>query len=137
MANGEPMAIEATHLSARRFPRLRQHLARIGSLYTALSEVYGVHLATAEQSIETVLAGPHEAAALQTDVGVPLLMLARHSFDDAGEPVEWVRSVYRGDRYRFVTWLHRPGESANGVVAGHPELLLSTTPVAPAAGRAR
>jgi GntR family transcriptional regulator len=39
---------------------------------------------------------------------MPLLQLSRHSFDDAGEPVEWVRSLYRGDRYKFVTRLRRP-----------------------------
>src|SRR5579862_3586052 len=130
MANGEPMAVETTHLAGKRFPRLRQHLERIGSLYTVLAEVYGVQLVTAEQSIETVLAGPHEAAILGTDVGLPLLMLARHSFDAAGEPVEWVRSVYRGDRYKFVTLLHRPGdELVPGQAPASQPLLV--TPLAP------
>lgn len=35
-------------------------------------------------------------------------MLSRHSSDKTGEPVEWVRSVYRGDRYKFVARLKRP-----------------------------
>jgi GntR family transcriptional regulator len=34
-----------------------------------------------------------------------MLILARHTFDDTGEPVEWVRSWYRGDRYTFVAKL--------------------------------
>jgi GntR family transcriptional regulator len=37
-----------------------------------------------------------------------MLMLSRHSIDTTGEPVEWVRSVYRGDRYKFVARLSRP-----------------------------
>jgi GntR family transcriptional regulator len=41
-------------------------------------------------------------------VGLPMLMLSRHSVDADGEPVEWVRSVYRGDRYKFVARLKRP-----------------------------
>ena len=28
---------------------------------------------------------------------------------DNGEPVAWVRSVYRGDRYKFLARLTRPG----------------------------
>lgn len=108
MANGEPRAIETSHLAAARFPRLRQHLLRVGSLYAALAEAYDVHLDAAEETIETVPARPEEAAILETDVGLPMLMLSRHSFDAKGEPVEWVRSVYRGDRYKFVTWLRRP-----------------------------
>jgi len=108
MANGEPMAIETTHLSAKRFPALRRSLVKYTSLYTALAEVYDVHLAEAEETIETSLATPREAGLLGTDVGLPMLMLSRHSQDRTGQPVEWVRSVYRGDRYKFVARLKRP-----------------------------
>ncbi|MEO6712778.1 MAG: GntR family transcriptional regulator [Mycobacteriales bacterium] len=108
MANGEPMAVEATHLSSKRFPGLRKHLSGYTSLYALLGEVYDVHLAEAQETIETVLATPIAASMLGTDVGLPLLQLSRHSFTEAGEPVEWVRSLYRGDRYKFVTQLRRP-----------------------------
>jgi GntR family transcriptional regulator len=110
LASGEPMAIETTHLSQDKFPGLRRHLGRYTSLYAALAEVYGVRLAAAEETIETSPATPREAGLLGTDVGLPMLMLSRHSRDAAGEPVEWVRSVYRGDRYKFVAGLHRPNE---------------------------
>ncbi|ONK11430.1 GntR family transcriptional regulator [Streptomyces sp. MP131-18] len=112
LASGEPMAIETTHLSQERFPALRRSLVRYTSLYTALAEVYDVHLAHAEETIETSLANPREAGLLGTDVGLPMLMLSRHSRDSGGEPVEWVRSVYRGDRYKFVANLERPHPSA-------------------------
>jgi GntR family transcriptional regulator len=108
LANGEPMAIETSHLSAKRFPGLRRHLAKYNSLYTALGEEYDVHLAEAEETIETALATPREAAILGTDTGLPMLLLSRHSKDDNGEPIEWVRSVYRGDRYKFLARLTRP-----------------------------
>ncbi|MFR0354431.1 GntR family transcriptional regulator [Streptomyces sediminimaris] len=105
LANGEPMAIETTHLSARRFPGLRESLARHRSLYSLLAEAYGVRLAEAEEGIETSLATPYQAALLATEVGVPVMLLSRHSLDAQGRPVEWVRSVYRGSRYKFVVTL--------------------------------
>ncbi|MES4887332.1 GntR family transcriptional regulator [Streptomyces sp. NPDC096012] len=108
LASGDPMAIETTHLSVRRFPGLRQSLAGRASLYTTLAEVYGVHLAEADETIETSLSTPREAQLLGTDVGLPMLLLSRHSRDAEGAPVEWVRSVYRGSRYKFVAALHRP-----------------------------
>ena len=108
MADGEPMAIETTHLAARRFPGLRRQLDRHPSLYEALSTAYNVRLAEAEETIETVLATPHDAQLLGVDVGVPLLSLSRHSFDTEGAPVEYVRSLYRGDRYKFVARIRRP-----------------------------
>ncbi|MBK6870076.1 MAG: GntR family transcriptional regulator [Kineosporiaceae bacterium] len=108
LADGEPMAIETTHLDRGRFPRLRAQLERHGSLYTALRTVYGIELIDAEETIESALAAPDEAGLLGVDVGLPMLLLTRHSFDTDG-PVEWVRSLYRGDRYRFVSRLQRPG----------------------------
>lgn len=108
LADGEPMAIELTHLSARRFPDLRRHLDRMPSLYKVLESEYGVHLAEAEETIETVLGPPREALLLGTDTGSPMLLLSRHSRDTDGQPVEWVRSWYRGDRYKFVARLTRP-----------------------------
>ncbi|MEU6523871.1 GntR family transcriptional regulator [Streptomyces sp. NPDC046924] len=108
LAGGEPMAIEATHLSARRFPGLRRNLARRTSLYATLAEVYGVRLAEADETIETSPATPREAGLLHTDVGLPMLLLSRHSRDERGTPVEWVRAVYRGSRYRFTAILTPP-----------------------------
>jgi GntR family transcriptional regulator len=108
LADGDPMAIETTHLSVKRFPGLKRHFERLGSLYAALAEGYGVRPAEAEETIETALATPHEASVLGTEVGLPLLLLSRHSFDEDGAPVEWVRSLYRGDRYKFVARLQRP-----------------------------
>lgn len=110
LANGEPMAVETAHLAARRFPGLRRQLDRYASLYEALSSAYDVRLAEAEATIETVLATPNEARLLGIDVGLPLVLHCQHSFDGDGHPVEWVRSLYRGDRYKFVTHLRPPRE---------------------------
>jgi len=108
LANGEPMSIDTTHLSARRFPRLRRELEAHSSLYETLHNAYNVRLTDAEETIETVLATPYDAKLLGVDVGLPLLLLTRHAFDADGIPVEYAQSLYRGDRYKFVTRLRRP-----------------------------
>ncbi|ASO18051.1 GntR family transcriptional regulator [Actinoalloteichus hoggarensis] len=108
LADGEPMAIETTHLALGRFRGLRRHIANGGSLYEVLRERFGVELGHAEETIETALASPEEAELLGSDIGLPMLLLSRHSFDTTGEPVEWVRSLYRGDRYKFVARLNPP-----------------------------
>ncbi len=108
LADGEPMAIETTHLPLGRFRGLRKYLTPGGSLYQVLRDRFDVEMGHAEETIETALAGPHEAELLGADVGMPMLLLSRHSFDTAERPVEWVRSVYRGDRYKFVAELNRP-----------------------------
>ncbi|MGX7825580.1 GntR family transcriptional regulator [Actinokineospora sp. 24-640] len=108
LADGEPMAIETTHLPLGRFRGLRRYVSSGGSLYQVLRDRFDVEMGHAEETIETALAGPHEAELLGADVGMPMLLLSRHSFDIEERPVEWVRSVYRGDRYKFVATLNRP-----------------------------
>jgi GntR family transcriptional regulator len=108
LADGEPMAIETTHLPLGRFRGLRKFVTGGASLYQVLRERFDVEMGHAEETIETALAGPTEADLLGADVGMPMLLLSRHSFDTEERPVEWVRSVYRGDRYKFVATLNRP-----------------------------
>src|ERR1700742_4155105 len=107
LADDEPMSIDTSHLPARRFPGLRKQLNRHSSLYETLASAYGVRLTEAEETIETVLADPHNADLLAVDIGLPLLLLSRHAVDTTGETVEWAQSWYRGDRYKFVTRLRR------------------------------
>ncbi|MHB8244725.1 MAG: GntR family transcriptional regulator [Acidimicrobiales bacterium] len=110
-ASGDPMALESAFLSAGRFPGLRKALTEHQSLYKALQSRYGVELTEADQTIETVLASPRHAGLLATDVGAPLLMLAQCSRDREGIPVEYVRSLYRGDRYKFLVHIGRDNNS--------------------------
>jgi GntR family transcriptional regulator len=105
LADSQPMALETTHLPLARFRGLRKHVSAGGSLYAVLREHYGVELERAEETIETALAGPREAEMLGADVGMPMLLLSRHSFATDGKPVEFARAIYRGDRYKFVTTL--------------------------------
>lgn len=111
LADGEPMAIERTHLSAGRFPGLRRHVLRGGSLYDALDSAYGVRPVRAELTVETALATPTEAGLLGVDTGLAVLLLTQRSVDADDVPVEHVRSVYRGDRYRLVTTVGQPDPS--------------------------
>lgn len=108
LVDGAAMAVETSHLSATRFPGLLTKLRKATSLYRVLTDVYEVTPVAADETIETAAASPREAALLDTDTGAPMLVLSRHSFDEAGEPVEWVRSWYRGDRYTFVARLAAP-----------------------------
>ena len=108
LADERPMAVETSHLSATRFPQLTRRMRKSQSLYAVLAEFYGVVPIAAEESISTAPASTREAELLGTDTGAPMLVLSRHSFDKAGDPVEWVTSWYRGDRVTFVAKLIAP-----------------------------
>ena len=106
MANGTPMALETSNLPLGRFPGLEGVNLASDSLYRILRERYSFKPAHATQSIEVMVAGTFEAGLLGVRAGAPLLLLERFTYDSDDLLVEYVRSFYRGDRYRFVTELH-------------------------------
>jgi len=53
------------------------------------------------------LATPEEAALLQIKPGAPLLLNERLTYNQNRQPVEYVKILYRGDRYRYVIRLTR------------------------------
>jgi GntR family transcriptional regulator len=100
-AADEPIAIEVAHLPGPH-PALAEELDARGSLYATLREAYGVVLDTAEDTVETSLADPVQAALLGVETGLPLLLIHRTAWAPDGPAVEWTRSWFRGDRFRYV-----------------------------------
>lgn len=100
-ASGETIAHEIAYLKGP-LPRLRAELEERGSLYQTLREAYSIQLVTVEDVVETAMADPFEASLLGVETGLPMLLVHRTAWDTSGRPVEWTRSVFRGDRFRFV-----------------------------------
>jgi GntR family transcriptional regulator len=107
-ADDEPMAVETVYLDHARFADIGTELTADASLYAVLEDRFGVVPTAADETIETVLAPPAAARLLGTDAATPMLLLTRSTRDSSGRPVEYVRSLYRGDRFRFTTHLTRP-----------------------------
>lgn len=104
-ADGEPMALETVHLPLELFPGLTELEPASQSLYRLLEERYGVKIARARQTIEPAAAMARDARHLGVTEGSLLLALERVTYDSEGRAVEYVRSLYRGDRYKFVVEL--------------------------------
>jgi GntR family transcriptional regulator, nutrient-sensing system regulator len=101
LVNGEPLAHETAFLAGA-LPDLAHNVETRGSLYSALGEDYGIRISEVEDTVETKLAGPDEVRLLDVEMGAPMLLVHRLGFTPEGSPVEWTRSVFRGDRFRFV-----------------------------------
>ena len=65
----------------------------------------GIVIASGTQTIEPTVTSPEEAEFLSVPVHSPAFLFERTTQSEQGEVVEFVRSVYRGDRYRLVTEL--------------------------------
>jgi GntR family transcriptional regulator len=106
-ADGEPMALERTHLPAARLPGLEDADLADASLYELLAREWGVEVASADQWASVVRLAEDEAALLHVPPEQPALLFQRVTRDPPGSPVEYVRSLYRGDRYEVHARLER------------------------------
>ncbi|MCC6615510.1 MAG: GntR family transcriptional regulator [Anaerolineae bacterium] len=102
LADDTPIAVERTKIIASYCHQIvEMYDFTRDSLYGVLRNVYGVHLAYAEQSIEARRATAEEAKLLQIEIGEPILQITRVTFSDGDKPIEYVRSAYCGARYKF------------------------------------
>jgi GntR family transcriptional regulator len=107
LADGETMAIETLHIPAALVPGLTAR-DLTGSFYELLETRYRVAIARGTQAIEPTVTNEEESEALGVPLHSPAFLFERTSYDASGRTVEFVQSVYRGDRYRIVTELSRP-----------------------------
>lgn len=105
LVDEEPMAIERIDLPAALVPGLTERDMESGNFYQLLRERYDVVVADAIQTIEPTVTNPDQADLLDVPVYAPVLLIERTTRDTAGRIVEFVRSIYRGDRYRITSKL--------------------------------
>ena len=120
LADGETMAIETLHLPSALVPGLEAKDLG-GSFYELLQDRYGVEIASGTQAIEPTVTNEEESELLSVPLHSPAFLFERTSRTDNGETVEFVRSLYRGDRYRLVAELSqrrdRPTSAQPALVA--------------------
>jgi GntR family transcriptional regulator len=102
LADGEPMAVEDLHVPADLVPGLVGEELEDRSYYELIAERYGHRIASGTQTAEAALTSAEDAAALGVEPGVPVFCFERTCRLDGGRVAEFVRSVYRGDRYRIM-----------------------------------
>ena len=89
-------------------PDLKREDLEEHSFYSLLQEGNGIAIASGIQTIEPTVVNEDEAEMLAVPVHSPAFLFERTTESEGGEVVEYVRSLYRGDRYRLVTELRPP-----------------------------
>jgi GntR family transcriptional regulator len=98
LADGEPVSLVWSYLPVHLTPNLDRH-DLTGSLSRLLEQEYGIKLRTADQSISTRGASGEGAQLLEIPEGTPVFFITRLAFDQSEVPVEYMTSLWRGDRY--------------------------------------
>jgi GntR family transcriptional regulator len=120
LANNEPMVLQKAFLPARLFPGLEAQDFKDHYLYEIMRTVYGLQPTWGEAIIEAEGASDEEAVSLEVQLGSPVLLIWHLTSNEKHERIEYVRSVYRADRFSFSTGrnpmnppiAHQPAELA-------------------------
>lgn len=107
LADGTPMGLQTAYLSMALVPGIERLSFAGDSLYHVLADRYGLYAAGARETHQAVLVTGEEAALLKVPARSPALSAERLTMQGDGQPLEYVRSIMRGDRYRIVLDLSR------------------------------
>ena len=104
IVDGSPLGILHSYLPARYKLSLEEDYSK--SLYK-IFENHGILLKEADQSIEASMSTKEEILLLGLNTSFPTLVIKRIAYSIDGDPVEYVKGVYHGDRYRYNLKLSR------------------------------
>ena len=71
------------------------------SVFRLLERKYGIAVSRVDRIIEATLALEHEAELLNVRPKSPLLLAELLVYDARGQPISFMKNLYRGDRYKY------------------------------------
>ena len=108
LGDGIPMGLQTSYYNLPDGQMITlADLEKYGSIYELLQEKYFIIPTEADETLEVTVATPKEAALLQVRSGSPLLLSERVMYSQNRRAVEFVKILYRGDRYRYFVKLTR------------------------------
>ncbi len=104
----EPMGLQDSFLALDSAQTItREEIEEKGSIYVILQEKFGIYPTEADETLEVTLATHEEAELLNIQEGSPLLLNERTLWSQDRKAIEFVRILYRGDRYKYFVRLTR------------------------------
>jgi GntR family transcriptional regulator len=108
LGDGAPMGLQTSYYNLPEGLTISsEELEAIGSIYTLLREKLHLIPTEADETLEVTVATPREASLLQVKIGSPLLLSERTTYSQTRRVIEFVKILYRGDRYRYFAKLTR------------------------------
>ncbi|MDH3665172.1 MAG: GntR family transcriptional regulator, partial [Alphaproteobacteria bacterium] len=115
LADGLSMAIETLSTPRDLVPGLEGAELENRSFYEILSSRYGMSVVGTHQTIEATVTDDEESTLLEVPPQSPALLFERTSWSTDQRIIEHVRSVYRGDRYKFeIESVRQPSPTVGG-----------------------
>ena len=96
-----PLAVDTSYLPLHLFPDILNDDLERNALYDLMTNKYDVEPIRAREYLEPTLINPFESDILGVSVGAPAMLLARIAYGPNDVPLEYNKSVMRGDMCRF------------------------------------
>jgi GntR family transcriptional regulator len=103
-ANSKPINYTTTYIPLDTFPGIEKYNFETESLYSVMETNYGVKIASAQRTLEAILAHDETAEYLDVKPGEPLILFRCETFGTVNGkqvPVESFKCCYRTDMYKF------------------------------------
>ena len=108
LGDGAPMGLQTSYYNLPDGLTItREELDEYGSIYRILQEKFHLIPTEADETLEVTQATAHEGSLLQVEEGSPLLLSERITYSQYRRVIEFVKILYRGDRYRYFAKLTR------------------------------
>lgn len=107
-----PLAYLVNRLDADRFDGIADIDFTAASLFSTLSDRYGVSIARGRRSFAARAASGEVAEALALDIGAPVLYVEQVSYTGDGDAVEWSEVWINSDRVAITSFLERDAHPA-------------------------
>lgn len=101
LADDEPMMIETTYIPHKYFPGINKENLEKKPLYDILTNDFKVIFSKAEEIFKATLTTEKEAKQLNFINGGPAFMLERITYNKKGCPIEYTKSIARGDKFKY------------------------------------
>jgi GntR family transcriptional regulator len=112
LADEEPIMMETSYILSQFVPGLQEsHLRADHSLYHLLNTRYDIRAAEADEVLEPVVLTAYEAEILGVEPGRPALLVEGTVYQANHKPLEFTKSLIRGDKARFYFHLRRTGQN--------------------------
>jgi GntR family transcriptional regulator len=106
LADGQPIGIHNSYLPLALGQLLTAaEIEASGSLYRVLEEQFHLYPTEADETLESTIADVYEAQLLDIAAGSPLLLIERTVWSQTRQAMEFVKMLYRGDRYKYFVHL--------------------------------
>jgi GntR family transcriptional regulator len=108
LGDDEPIGLQDSFLCLEgKLNITREEIEKHGSIYAILQEKLGIYPTEADETLEVTLATREEANLLKIPGGSPLLLSERTLWSQDRKAIEFVRILYRGDKYKYFVRLTR------------------------------